>query len=160
MNDDTEVLLEISPSPMRRWMALFCLIGLAVLLVTLAIGDVPDLWRLFFVLLGAGVLWAGNRLRISTTDGLVLTRDKLSTKSGRLLAQIDNVETVERGVFAFKPSNGFLIRLKTSDGNGWSPGLWWKTGRKIGVGGTLSGGQSRSLADMMSMLLVERDSDA
>lgn len=160
MTDDTEILLEISPSPMRRWMALICLAGLAGLLMMLAIGDVPDLWRLFFVLLGTGVLWSGNKLRLSTLDGLVLTRDALMTASGRRLAAIDNVETVERGVFAFKPSNGFLIRLKASDGSGWSPGLWWKTGRRIGVGGTLSGGQSRSLADLMAVLLVERDTQA
>ena len=145
---------------MRRWLALICLAGLAGLLLMLAIGDVPDLWRLFFVLLSVGVLWAGNKLRISTLDGLVLTRDRLETMSGQTLAEIVNVQQVERGVFAFKPSNGFLIRLKAADGSGWSPGLWWKTGRRIGVGGTLSGGQSRSLADMMSMLVVERDTNA
>jgi len=157
VSDETEVLLEIRPSLMRRWLALICLVGLAGLLLTLAIGEVPDLWRLFFVLLSVGVLWAGNKLRISTLDGLVLTRERLATMSGRTLAEIENVEQVERGVFAFKPSNGFLIRLKNADGNGWSPGLWWKTGRRIGVGGTLSGGQSRSLADLMTMLVVERD---
>ena len=156
---DEEVLIDIRPSPIRRWMALLALGVLAILLTGLAIGDVPDLWRLFFVLLGVGVLWSGNKLRAATLDGLVLTRAGLRTESGVMLAPVENIAKVERGVFAFKPSNGFLVRLKEADGKGWAPGLWWKLGRRIGVGGTLSGGQTRAMADMMNVLVLERDGD-
>ena len=157
VTDSEEILLEISPSPLRRWMALLSLLVLAGLLLMLSIGEVPDLWRLFFVGLGVWVLWSGNNLRKSTLDGLVLTRDGLRTASGRMLAPVDNIAKVERGIFAFKPSNGFLVRLKAAEGNGWAPGLWWRFGKRLGVGGTLSGGQTRAMADLMAALLVERD---
>lgn len=158
MKEGDEILLEINPSPMRRWLALLALLILAGMLLALSIGDVPDLWRLFFVGVGVWVLWSGNNLRKATLDGLVLTRAGLRTASGRMLAATGNVEKVERGVLAFKPSNGFLVRLKEADGNGWAPGLWWKFGRRLGVGGTLSGGQSRAMADLLAALVVEQDS--
>ena len=153
-----EVLLEIGASFMRRWVALLALLGLALLFFRFAIGDVPDLWRLLFVGLGAAILWCGNRLRVATLGGLVLTRAGLETAEGEMIAAIDNIDKVERGVFAFKPSNGFLLRLKEPDGKGWAPGLWWKVGRRIGVGGTLSNGQSRAMAETIIALQVERES--
>lgn len=154
---ESETILEIKPSPLRRWMALLALLILAGMLLILAIGDVPDLWRLFFVGVGVWVLWSGNNLRVATLDGLVLTRKGLSTTSGKMLARVENIDKVERGVLAFKPSNGFLVRLKEPDGRAWAPGLYWKIGRRLGVGGTLSGGQSRAMADLMAALVVERD---
>lgn len=157
MNDADDILIEIKPSPLRRWMALLSLLVLAGMLLALSIGDVPDLWRLVFVGIGAWVLWSGNNLRKATLDGLVLTRAGLRTEDGRMLAPTENIAKVERGVFAFKPSNGFLVRLKEPDGNGWAPGLWWKYGRRLGVGGTLSGGQTRAMADLMAALVMERD---
>lgn len=153
-----EVVLEIGASAIRRWVALLALLGLALLFFRFAIGDVPDLWRLLFVGLGAAILWCGNRLRVATLGGLVLTRSGLETAEGEMLARLDNIDKVERGAFAFKPSNGFLLRLKEADGNGWAPGLWWKFGRRIGVGGTLSNGQSRAMAETIIALQAERDS--
>jgi len=153
----TDILIEIRPSFARRWLALIALVLLSVLLLVLAAGDVPDLWRLFFFALGGAVLWSGNRLRLSTLNGLVLTREGLQTTEGEMLAAIENVQQVERGVFAFKPSNGFLVRLIKAEPKGWAPGVWWRFGRRIGVGGTLSGGQTRAMADLMGALLLERD---
>ncbi len=157
MTDEDDIIFEIRSSPIRRWLAMIALLGLAGLFFKFAIGDVPDLWRLLFVSLGAAILWSGNRLRLATLDGLVLTRDGLQTSSGTMLATMDNIDKVERGVFAFKPSNGFLVRLKSVDGTGWAPGVWWKFGRRIGVGGTLSNGQTRAMAEMIIATQVERD---
>ena len=157
MSDD--VVMEIRPSIFRRWMALIALGGLSIILLGVAIGDLPDLWRLFFVLIAVWVLWSGNRLRLSTLNGLVLTRSALSTSTGEVLVKVENIQKVERGVFAFKPSNGFLVRLIEPAPKGWAPGLWWRFGTRLGVGGTLSGGQSRAMADLMSALVLERDSE-
>ena len=121
MNDEEEIVLEISPSPVRRWMAILALGILGILMITLAFDEMPDLWRLFFVLLGAGILWAANRLRSATMDGLVLTRDGLRTISGRTLAGVEDVARVDRGALAFRPSNGFMVRLKQPGTAGWAP---------------------------------------
>ena len=160
MSESEEILLEIRPSAFRRWLALLALLILAGVLLALAIGDVPDLWRLFFAGVAAWVFWSGYKLRMATSEGLVLTRQGLSTTSGRMLAAVGNIDRVERGVFAFKHSNGFLVRLKEPEENGWAPGLWWKFGRRLGVGGTLSGGQSRALADLLAMQVFEQSGGA
>ena len=157
MSDDSEeIILDIKPSFMRRWLAIVALLVLAGILLSLAIGDIPGAMRVIIVALGVGVLWSANTLRIATMDGLVLTRAGLSTTSGRMLAPVENIERVERGLFAFKPSNGFLIRLKEAKGKGWAPGLWWQYGKRIGVGGTLSGGQTRAMADLLAMQVLEQ----
>lgn len=152
-----EILLDIAPSIFRRFLALAALLVLGMVLIGLGFGEVPDLWRLVFVALGALVLWSCMHIYRATGDGLQLTRAGLRTRSGRMLVRVENIDKVERGVFAFKPSNGFLVRLKTPEDRGWAPGLWWKFGRKLGVGGTLSGGQTRAMADLMAAMVVERD---
>ncbi|NNE81865.1 MAG: hypothetical protein HKN18_16475 [Silicimonas sp.] len=149
------VLIEISASPARRWMAIICLAMLSILLVSLMFGDTPEIWKLVFGLIAVFVLWCTNQLRESTRDSLVLTETEFRTGSGRLLTTVANVERVERGAFAFKPSNGFLVRLKEPAQSGWAPGLWWLRGRRLGVGGTLSGGQTRAMADSLAALALE-----
>ncbi|MDE0698487.1 MAG: hypothetical protein OXH76_21930, partial [Boseongicola sp.] len=74
MIEEEEVVLEITPSPVRRWMAILALGLLGILMIKLAFEEMPDPWRLIFVLLGAGILWAAYQLRLATMDGLVLTR--------------------------------------------------------------------------------------
>ena len=154
---DTDVLMEVAPSPARRWMAILALGILAILLISLAFNEVTDVWRAVFVLLGCGALWGANTLRLSTMDALILTREGLFTASGKALVPVENIAKVERGVFAFKPSNGFLVRLKEPGEKSWALGLYWLSGRRLGVGGTLSGGQTRAMADLMSAMIIERD---
>ena len=134
MSDKEEIIIEIAPSAARRWMAIISLTALAVLLFWIAIGDIDDLWRLLFVLLGVGVLWAGHRLHGTTLDSIVLTTETLRTGSGRILTTVDNVERVDRSLFAIRPSNGFQVKLKQASGHGWALGLWWQRGRRIGIG--------------------------
>ena len=54
---------------------------------------------------------------------------------GPSLHNLKNIARVERGLFAFKPSNGFLILLNNPMSRAWHPGLWWRFGRRIGIGG-------------------------
>ena len=71
--------------------------------------------------------------------------------------RIEEVEALERGLFAFKPSNGFLIRTRAPKPRGWQPGLWWRVGRRIGIGGVTSAGQAKAMSEIMAALLLERD---
>lgn len=157
MNDEEKIVLEISPSPVRRWMAILALGFLGFLMIRLAFDEMPDLWRLFFVLLGGGIFWAAYRLRLATMDGLVLTRDGLRTISGKSLAGVEDVARVDRGALAFRPPNGFMVRLKRPGTAGWAPGLWWQIGRRLAVGGTLSGGQAKAMADLLADMVAERE---
>ena len=149
--------MEIAPSEARRWMAIISMATLSILMFYVAIGDVSDRLRLLFALMGLGVGWAANHLRKSTVDSVVLTREVVRTGSGRVLTTVDIVARVDRGIFAVRPSNGFVIRLKEPSGHGWALGLWWQRGRRLGIGGTLGGGQTRAMADILGAMVLERE---
>ncbi len=131
-----------------------CLGGLLIWVA--AVPQPALVWQIAFL---AGGLWAflvAYRMYRATDDTIVLTRDELSSGSGELIAKVENVKAVERGAFAFKPSNGFLVRLKEADGApAWRPGLWWRRGTFIGIGGVVPGGQSRAMAEVLTALLLD-----
>jgi hypothetical protein len=152
MTDDPDtILLAVTPSASRRALGAGSLAALGVILVSVGF-EAQALWSLVFLVcailafVGAWSLWK------STADSIELTETHLRTSSGRILTPVANVAGVDRGVFAFKPSNGFLVKLKDPIGKGWSPGLWWRRGRYLGVGGVLPGGQTRAMAEILTAL--------
>ena len=82
--------------------------------------------QMLLVLLGVVALVGCVRMLNATSRGLVLSDAGLSDTEGRLVAALDKIEKVERGVFAFKPSNGFVLLLKSPMPRAWEPGLWWR----------------------------------
>lgn len=154
-DDDEVVLIELGPSAPRLWLAVICTAGLAALLLWIVFAGRPAMgYQVFFLAAAVAFLWLADRLRRTGGDGLVLTNKTLKTKSGRVLSPVDNVRSVERGAFAFKPPNGFLVRLKEPKGQGWTPGLWWQRSRVIGVGGVVSAGQARAMAETLTALTL------
>lgn len=158
MNNPDEVLERISPNTARRVMATGCLGCLGVLLLWIAATQPPvDIgWLVFLILMGAGSLWLAWIVWDVSSRTLELTRLELREVGGRVLFTIDNVESVDRGFFAFKPAGGFLIRLKEPQGaKAYAPGLWWRRGRRVAVGGVTAARESKSVADLISVLLVQ-----
>ena len=154
--DDDEILLSIGPSPVRRIFAVICFVAMAIVLFGLLLqGDPAFLWQVVFAGTAVASLWGAKRLYQGTDDDVELTRTELRLKSGRLLTTIDNVKVVERGPFAFKPSNGFLVRLKEPCGKGWAPGLFWQRGRYLGIGGAINAGHTRAMAEAITALKMD-----
>jgi hypothetical protein len=152
---EDEVLMKISPSAFRRWTAVLVFVVLGFVFLWLAINGSGEFgWRLFFAVFGAGSFWMSDLLRRSTMQEIELTRDEIRTTDGRVLTTVNNVSRVERGAFAFKPSNGFMVRLKKPSGRGWAPGLWWQSGTYLGVGGVVSAGQSKAMAEILAAILA------
>ena len=153
MMDDDEILLSIGPSRARRMFAVFCFAALAFVLVGLLLqGDPNLLWQAIFLAAAMVSVYGAIRLYKGTDDEIELTRTELRTRSGRHLTTVENVKAVERGPFAFKPSNGFLVRLKQPSGRGWAPGLYWQRGRYLGIGGAINAGNTRAMAEILSAL--------
>ena len=155
---DPDIIAELYPPPARRWIGLGMLYGLGALLVILAIFRPPAdmIWVIFLLVTGVVALWCAEKTRQSTSQGLRLTEDGLWDTSGRRIAALDDIQEVDRGLFAFKPSNGFLIITESVQDNAWRPGLYWIIGRRIGVGGVVSRAQSKLMADAISMVLAQR----
>ncbi|AJE48034.1 hypothetical protein [Celeribacter indicus] len=145
--------LILSVSPARRVVACLMLLLLGALLVWVVLrpeGIGPGYGAMLLVL-AAGAVWLALALWLATARRLVLTGEALVEEgSGRLLCRLDDIARVERGTFAFKPSNGFLLRLKTPGPRVWAPGLWWRIGRRIGVGGVTPASQAKAMADVIA----------
>ena len=75
--------------------------------------------------------------------------------SGTVLARIDEIRSVVRGTFALKPSNGFTLVLNSKKPRAWMPGLWWRLGRRVGVGGVTNAGQAKFMAERISMMIKD-----
>ncbi|WP_434288047.1 hypothetical protein [Celeribacter sp. SCSIO 80788] len=144
--------LSLTPSPARRMSAVALLGVLGALLLRVAFGaeEMTAGWMALLVVMAAAVLWVAWRLWVATGVRLVLSEEDLREEGGRVLCRLDEIEKVERGTFAFKPSNGFLIRLKTPGSRVWAPGLWWRFGRRLGVGGVTPTGQGKAMADVIA----------
>jgi len=157
-DQDAEVLITLGVSAVRRGFALCVIVFLGFLLIYIAFFRPPAHigWQAFLILLGALVLVLADALRRSTRLELRLSREALTDSSGRELCRVADIEAVERGVFAFKPSNGFSLRLATRADRLWAPGIYWRVGRRLGVGGVTSAGEAKSMAEIIAALLAER----
>jgi len=157
MNTSAQPLARISPAPIRRGISNALLFGLAVTLLYLGLVTPPEpfLARIPVLLLGGFTLWLANQGYKSREVGIDLWPDAVRDSNGRLLAEIDQIGSVDRGAFAFKPSNGFVLHLKRAAPLGWTPGLFWRVGTRIGVGGTTNPSETRNMADQIGFLLSE-----
>ncbi|PWE30521.1 hypothetical protein DDZ14_15295 [Maritimibacter sp. 55A14] len=153
----SETIVRLGPSPARRVFSLAVLAVLGCLLIYIGLARPPAaaLWQIFLIGLGALVLVLTSRMWWATAGMIELREDGLYDSDGTRICAIEDVEGVERGIFAFKPSNGFLIRLRRRYPRGWAPGMWWRLGRRVGVGGVTPGAQGRIMADMLTARIME-----
>ncbi len=152
------VLVQVDASTGRRVSGLAVLgaLALAILGNALLAPGVPALQRLLLIVLGLLVCAMALALKRATERALVLTEAGLSDSAGTLLASMDQIEAVDRGTFAFKPSNGFLLRLRDKGPRRFLPGLYWQYGRRIGVGGVLRASETKQMADVIAIALADR----
>ncbi|SNS47914.1 hypothetical protein [Tropicimonas sediminicola] len=160
MNDDTpEILATITPSTPRRVVGIIILCTFGSLLVYVGVTRPPEdlLLQLFMLVVGGGGLALSEAMRRATAKRLELTETELRDSSGEVLARIDQIVAIDRGTFAIKPSNGFLLRLSDSAaGNHWAPGLWWRLGRRVGVGGITSASEAKVTSEILTALVARR----
>lgn len=156
---DEEVLARVQVSQGRRLMGVAMLVGLGAMLLYLSVVQPPTGpgWRAFLLVFGVLAMLLGVRMHASTALGLELTADVLRDSAGTILARLDEIEAIDRGIFAFKPSNGFLLRLSRPQPRRWAPGLWWRMGRRVGVGGVTPRHQTKFMAEVIQLRITARD---
>lgn len=151
------VIATLTASPPRRWTGTIMLGILGALLIYLAFSVPFSLSQIALIVCGIIALIAASRLFAATGQIIELTKSELRVRDGIVLAQISNVAKIERGAFAFKPSNGFLISTKENGPRRWSPGLYWCFSKRIGVGGVTGAPQTKGMAEAIAILIAERD---
>lgn len=151
-------LAELRPSPPRRYFGVAVLATLGLTLLYTGLRHPAEKFGLTLFLVGFGLLvvWLALRLWQSTEAGLVLTAKDLRDNSGRVLTTVEQIVAIDRGVFAFKPAGGFTIVTKDKGPGAWAPGLWWRAGRRIGVGGVTHRHEGRYMAELIVEILAAR----
>ncbi len=153
-----EIMAKIHASRPRRAFGVVVLAALGMLMLYVGLTfPVDDLkWRVFLLVFGAVVLWFANKMWRATSAVIELTETELRTSDGMLIARVDQIRSLDRGTFAFKPSNGFMLRLSDKAPRTWHPGLWWRMGRRVGVGGVTSAAQTKAVAEIIAAMIAER----
>ena len=152
MFDPHDTPVQLETSKWRFWLAIGGLTGLAFLLGTEALSQenhnasryMAGFCCLLFSFAAISLLRFGS-------GRLTLTKAGIEDQSGALLCPIEEIARVDRSAFAFRPSTGFLIRLKSPAQIGWHPGLWWRFGTRLGVGGLTSSSQSKAMASLLML---------
>ncbi|MEL6234965.1 MAG: hypothetical protein AAFR46_11200 [Pseudomonadota bacterium] len=156
--DDGQVIARLPCSPTRRAMGVVFLALPGCILIWLALTRTAEtaLVTLASLAVGAAMVWGAWRVWRATEGGLVLTHAGLHDDSGTLLCPLSQIERVESGILAFKPSGGFLLHLAEPAPWGWVPGLWWRRGRRLGIGGSVNARQAKAMSEAIAMLVMRR----
>ncbi|RFP87318.1 hypothetical protein DZK27_11720 [Rhodobacteraceae bacterium 63075] len=153
--------IEMTVSPLRRGVGAGAVLLSGALLLGTALWDAPQslLAQGLILLLGAALIWSGVRLWRDTEVSVRLVEDRLEESTGELIVTLDQVEEVVRGHLAFRPSNGFSLKLREEAEPRWRMGLWWRAGKRAAFGGAASSVQTRQLADALEKRLGQERQD-
>ncbi len=156
-----KVLAVVGASSPRRGLGVFVLGALGVMLLYLAFAAPPAGlgMQLMLIVMGLVSLFGAVRMHRATSFAIELTEEALRTSDGVHLASVDQFVSIDRGAFAFKPSHGFTLKLKEKASGAWQPGMYWRLGKRLGVGGVTPGAQTKMMADMIAAMIMERQPD-
>ncbi|MGB1236218.1 MAG: hypothetical protein ACPG5U_10840, partial [Planktomarina sp.] len=109
------------------------------------------------LLIAGGAFWAFFTMYRGTQLGIEMTDAGLFLTDGTELAAMDKILKVDRGTFSVKPTNGFTLILKDKAPFAYVPGLYWRTGRKLGIGGVTAPQVGKFMAEQLAMRITQRD---
>lgn len=148
----------VRPAPARRIALTLTAAALGFVLLSVGV-QAPRgglILRALFIGGGIGALWGAWRIWVLSAVDLVLTEADLRQSDGRILCRFDQIERVERGLAAVRPATGFALHLRDPMPFAWVPGIWWRKGRRIGVGGMTNRAAAKALAEVIEAELRER----
>ncbi len=134
--ENEKPLAIINPPTIKRYFFTILSLILSVLLlyegfaIYFASGE-----RLGFILVGLLLSGLTYLFYFNTGKALILYHDRMVSTDGELLFELHNISSIENGLFSFKPSNGVLFHLKEPMPSKWKLGLWWRIGKRVGIGG-------------------------
>lgn len=148
--------MELVISPFRRYFALGCVFMLGVFLLYMGATTPANFFlRALVVVLGIGALMVGRLFYLATDLSIIFDEKGLSLSDGRVIAPIDDIDVVEKGMLALKPTNGFSVVMKSVGNFYWIPGVVWRFRYRVGIGGVTSPGPAKAMADMLTAYLAD-----
>lgn len=143
----------------RRWLGVISL-GLPAVLVGIVIlqGAITSPQSLIIVLLIAAAFgWSAYRMWNVPIAGIEFDGSELRTQDGVVIAKLQDIVSVQTGIFALRPSNGFMMVMKDSERVPTRPGIYWRQGRHIGVGGLLQAAEAKAIGRALQFAVAKRD---
>jgi hypothetical protein len=154
-----EVLATIRPKAARRVVAtgMTGLLGAILVYIAAAFPPADLVWLVFLVALGALCLYWAWRLWVASGVVLELTRTEMREAGGRQLFAVADVDRVDSSAFAFKPAAGFLVHLTTPMSRVYAPGLWWRAGRRVAIGGVTARAEGKAVVELLNVMIADRE---
>ncbi len=109
---------------------------------------------LFVYVLAMLTLFGCFKFYQNTREELLLYEDRVASSSGELLFEVSNVKSIDNSLLSFKPSNGALIYLKSPMPMKVHYGLWWRVGKKVGIGGCTNRAEVNVMVDIIRQKLT------
>ena len=158
VHSEHEIIATVSASAPRRMMGIIVLTVMGGMLIYAGLTQPPQGlgWQVVLLLAGGITLYLTDRMRRATVVTLELTREALRDSEGRILARLDQIETVNRGMFAFKPSNGFVLTTRQPQDRHSNPVLRSSLGSRLAELGLTHAVQTKLNTDNIQTLLDER----
>lgn len=144
-------IVKVEPSPPRRLLGvgLLLVVGFLLIVTGMASIQVTNPYSLIQIGVSLAVFWSAWRVYRATSSHIVLKGGCIISSDGTLIARVDKITRVDRSLFAFKPTNGLLLLLDEPMASAWQPGLWWRIGRRVGIGGCTPRSQAKQLAEVL-----------
>ena len=157
---------KVAPTEIRRpeflrWLVVGAVVVMLAISLSVGVRSVANpVVALVNLIAGLAIAWFGWSMATAKASKIIFDGERLTDNAGVELCALDEIKNVERGFAMFKPSAGFAILLHEEKPRAWSPGLWWRYGRRIGVGGATPGRAARNMADAITMALALKQIEA
>ncbi len=145
--------IEVRRPEALRWIMLAAIVALFAMTLMAAIDLMArsTFPAVILALFAAAIGWFGQALFFTKARAVIFEEGRLYDDSGIEICHVDDVSELEKGLHLFKPSSGFVLKLKSKQTLAWSPGLWWRIGHRVGVGGATPGRRAKAMADAIMM---------
>ena len=100
--------------------------------------------------------WFKNFLKKYSKVGFLINEQGLFNLDKSPICKMHEIDRVDASPYTFKSANGFIIILKTKNSFESVPGLYWKLGKRISIGGLVSKNESKFLAGLLMQFLEKQ----
>lgn len=153
--NQADIIAEITVSPLRRMVGSGAVALSGALLLLAALSEPPEsvFLQLCLWVLAAALISGAIRLYRDTSRTVQLTSEGLQDCAGEVITPLSDIIEIERGHFGMRPSNGFALKLKREAQPVWRVGLWWRAGKRAGIGGAASAAEVKKMAEALESVL-------